>query len=67
MRRWKILRTGLSKGKIKTALFDLDADLCEENDVVEQHPDIVKQMEQIMRDSHVPPTLDAFKLKALGD
>ena len=67
MGRWKILRTGLTGRSVKTALYDLDADLREENDVAAQHPDIVNQMEQILRDARVPPALDAFKLKALGD
>ena len=67
MGRWEAIRSGIRKGKMKTALFDLDADPREENDLAAQHPDIVGQLEQLMRDARVPPALDAFKLKALGD
>lgn len=67
MGRWKALRTGLKNGVPKTALYDLESDLREERDVAANHPEIVRQMEQSMRDSHVSAALDIFKLKALGD
>ena len=67
MGRWKAIRSGLKKGKMKTALFDLEADPREASDVAAQHPEITGQMEQLMRDARVPPALDAFKLPALGD
>ncbi len=65
--RWKALRSGLKKGARKTALYDLEADPREEHDVAARHPETVAQLERLMRDAHVPPALDAFKLKALGD
>ena len=65
--RWKALRTGIRKGNGLTALYDLDADPREERDVAAQHPDRVRRLEALMRGARVPPALDAFKLKALGD
>ena len=65
--KWKLIRTGLRKGELKTALYDLESDLREEHDVAAQHPEILSQMETILRASHTPPALDAFKMKALGD
>ena len=65
--RWKAIRTGIRKGTMKTALYDLDADLREENDVAAQHPDVVARLEKLMHDEHVTPILNAFKMKALGD
>ena len=56
----------MSNAMLKSGQVE-EADLREENDVAAQHPDIVNQMEQILRDARVPPALDAFKLKALGD
>ena len=67
MGKWKLIRTGLRKGELKTALYDLESDLREEHDVAAQHPEILSQMETILRASHTPPALDAFKMKALGD
>jgi arylsulfatase len=65
--RWKAIRSGIKKGNMRIALYDLETDLREEKDVAAQHPDIVSQMEQLMRDARTPPALDTFKLKALGD
>jgi arylsulfatase len=65
--RWKALRSGIKKRPLTTALYDLEADPREERDVAQQHPDIVGQAEQLMRDARIPPALDAFKLPALGD
>jgi arylsulfatase len=67
MGKWKLIRTGLKKGNTKTALYDLEADVREEHDIAAQHPDILAKMESILRASHTPPALDAFKMKALGD
>jgi arylsulfatase len=65
--RWKAIRSDIRKGRLKLALYDLESDLREENDVSAQHPDVVRQMERLMLDARVPPTLDVFKLKPLGD
>ncbi|MDD2284926.1 MAG: arylsulfatase [Paludibacter sp.] len=35
-------------------LFDLSTDLREENDVAHQHPEIVNELEKIMKEAHVP-------------
>ena len=67
MGRWKAIRSDIRKGNLKLALYDLGADLREENDVSAQHPDVVRQMEQLMREARVSPTADTFKLEALGD
>jgi arylsulfatase len=64
---WKAIRSNIKKGRPTLALYDLESDPREERDVAALHPEIVSQMEQIMRDARVPPALDAFKLPALGD
>jgi len=48
-------------------LYDMENDIREEHDVAEQYPEIVKQMETIMRKEHTPSTVERFKLKPLGD
>jgi len=65
--RWKALRSGLKRGGLKTALYDLEADPREERDVAARHPETVARLERLMREARVPPALDTFKLKALGD
>ena len=38
----------------KTQLYDLGNDLGEAHDLADQHPEIVKQLEDMMADAHTP-------------
>lgn len=46
--KWKALRTGLLKKKVKSAweLYDLEADKEEKNNLAGQHPEIVERLEK---------------------
>jgi len=50
--QWKAVRMPLFTGK--TELFDLSQDLGEAHDIADQHPEIVKQLEEKMASAHVP-------------
>ena len=67
MGKWKGIRKDIFKGNMKVNLYDLDTDPLEQNDVAEQHPEIVKQIEDILKESHVQPELERFRIKELGD
>lgn len=67
MGNWKGIRKDIAKGNMKIALFNLENDLQEQIDVAAQHPEIVKQMEEILLKEHVPAINDRFKMKQLGD
>ena len=67
MGKWKGIRRNLLKGNLKIELYDLSQDIREEHDVADEHPDIVKKIEEIMRREHIPAQVDRFKIKALGD
>lgn len=55
--KWKAIQLDTLKPNPKpTALYDLENDPSEENDIAAEHPDIVKQMEEWIRKSHVPPS-----------
>ena len=68
---WKGVRQNLfPKGKNKDAkpvmkieLYNLKNDIAESKDVSAEHPDIVAQIEQIMREQHTPSR--EFPLRAL--
>jgi arylsulfatase len=65
---WKGIRFNLDKGNLKIKLFDLDNDIQEQHDIADQHPDIVKKMEEIMKKEHTTAAVDRFKMKAIdGD
>ncbi len=67
MGNWKGMRKDIDKDNMKIELFNLDNDIQEQIDVAAEHPDIVKQMEEIMIKEHVPAINDRFKMKQLGD
>jgi arylsulfatase len=62
---WKGIRFNLDKGNLKIKLFDLDNDIQEQHDVADQHPGIVKKMEEIMKKEHATAAVDRFKIKAI--
>lgn len=64
---WKAIRKDIRKGNLEIELYNLDTDIREENNVAAQHPDIVKNMEEIMKKEHTPSTIERFKLVGLGD
>ncbi|MCB1203220.1 MAG: sulfatase-like hydrolase/transferase, partial [Verrucomicrobiae bacterium] len=67
--RWKGIRTELKKKGVKpdltVQLYDLEEDLSESKDVATQHPDVVKQIEALMKSERVPT--EAFPFPALDN
>lgn len=64
---WKGIRKDIFKGNMKLELYDLKNDLEESKDVSDQYPEIVTQIEEIMKNSHTPAEIEKFKIKQLGD
>lgn len=50
---WKGVRLNVRKGEPYFELYDLSFDPSEKNNIAEQHPDIVKELLQIMNESHI--------------
>ena len=67
MGKWKAIRKNIFSGNLITELYNLETDIQEQNNVAAQHPEIVKQIEAIMKQEHVPATIERFKIKQLGD
>lgn len=67
MGKWKGIRRNIFKDNLKIELYNLEDDIRELNDVSEQHPEIVKQIEQILKQEHTPAELGRFKIKQLED
>lgn len=64
---WKGIRKNIFKGNMTIELYNLKNDLTESNDVSAQFPEIVSQIEAIMKREHTTADLDRFKIKELGD
>ena len=67
MGKWKGIRKDIMKGNLKVELFNLETDLQELTDLSASYPELVRQMEQIMVNEHVPATIGLFRMKQLGD
>jgi arylsulfatase len=66
--KWKGIRFNMQKGNLKMKLFDLENDIREQHDVADEHPEIVKKMEDIMKKEHTTAAVDRFKMKVIdGD
>jgi arylsulfatase len=64
---WKGLRTEMLEGNLDIALFNLRNDPQEQENIAEQHPEIVEKIRLIMEQEHIPSEIDRFKFEHLGD
>lgn len=59
--KWKAIRQGLMRlrrpEQIETELYDLQTDVGEQTNVAPQHPEIVRELEAVMRREHTPSEL----------
>ena len=53
--QWKAVRQPMFTGPLE--LYNLESDIGEENDVAEQHPEVVEDMEHVMEKAHQPSPL----------
>ena len=60
---WKAVRQNLQKGGVKTELYNIATDISEKQDVAAQHPDVTRQLQQLMAEQHVRS--DMFPLRAI--
>lgn len=67
MGKWKAIRKNIMKGNMALELYNLDEDIQEQDDIAKNHPEIIKQIEEILIKEHVAATSDRFKMKELGD
>ncbi len=63
--KWKGIRMNILKGNMKIQLFDLENDIQEQHDVAAKYPEVVKQVEDIMKKEHHTPDVDAFRMEQL--
>lgn len=60
---WKALRQNINtQSNLTISLYDLDHDIQELNDVSSSNPDVVKKMEEFMKNAHQKPQVGSFRL-----
>lgn len=68
MGKWKGIRLNIKKDEALTIqLFDLSTDPLEQNNVADQHPEIIQKMEEIMKKEHSTPALESFRMASLEE
>jgi len=67
MGKWKAIRKDIKKGNLEIELYNLDNDIKEAYNVASDFPDIILQIQEIMKKEHTPASLERFRLEALGD
>jgi len=65
--KWKAIRKNIKKGNLEIELYNLDDDILEKNNIADKHPEIIQEIEDIMKKEHKPAALERFKMDALGD
>ncbi|WP_439484305.1 arylsulfatase [Cyclobacterium plantarum] len=64
---WKALRLNIHDGESEWQLFDLSNDLLESNDLAADHPEIIRKVEAIVAEAHVPASNPRWRYAALGE
>lgn len=61
MGKWKGLILNIkAEGDANMMLFDLENDPREQNNIAADHPDIIQQLRQKMKEAHTPPAVERF-------
>jgi len=67
MGKWKGVRKDIFDGNLTIELYDLESDVEEKMDVSSEYPEIVRRIEEVMKQEHEPAANDKFKFEQLGD
>ena len=62
---WKALRKNILQGNLEIELYNLEEDIQEQHNVAADYPDIVRQMELIMKEEHTTSPLERFRMEAI--
>ena len=65
MDHWKGIRMNITQGDLELALYNLDQDQAEQQNLAGQYPGIMRQIEQIMELEHTTSELEPFRMEAL--
>jgi len=65
--RWKGIRKNIFDGNMKIELYHLDQDPNEQKDIAPENPDVVRRIQEVMDNQHIPSEIDRFKFPQLGD
>ena len=64
---WKGIRKNIFEGNMEIELYNLKIDPAEQQNVAPANPEVVKQIEKIMKQEHTEAEIEKFKIEQLGD
>ncbi len=67
MGKWKGIRKDIFDGNMEIELYNLENDPSESNNIAGENPDVVSQIENLMKEQHTPAENERFKMSQLGD
>lgn len=67
MGNWKGVRQNMFDGNLQLELYNLETDSIEQNNIADQHPEIIAQLEKIMEREHIPAEIERFKFEVFGE
>jgi len=67
MGKWKGVRKGIFDGNMEIELYDLSNDPVEEINLAADYPEVVKEIQGIMKQEHTRSLLPTFQFPQLGD
>ncbi|MGW8178510.1 MAG: arylsulfatase, partial [bacterium] len=59
---WKGIRKNIFKGNFQVELYNLRADIQEQNNVAAENPEVVARIEEIMKQEHMPSSVERFRM-----
>ena len=65
MDNWKMIWKNINNGNKAVELYDLDKDIQEKNNIMEQHPEMLKKFHEILKKEHETPVNASFTIEAL--
>ncbi len=63
--KWKAVRQKIRDGQLQTELYDISTDPRESNNLAADYPEIVRELEAIMRREHKTSPIERFQMPAL--
>jgi arylsulfatase A-like enzyme len=65
MGKWKMVWKNIKEGNKEVELYDLDNDIQEKNNIMDQHPELLKKFYEILKKEHQTPVNNSFTIEAL--
>lgn len=65
MGKWKMIWKNIKTGNEDVELYDLDADIKEENNIMDKHPELLEKFFEIVKKEHQTPENKSFVIKGV--